>query len=317
MKRVLTGIKPTNRLHIGNYFGSILNIKKIPNCQNFLFVADLHSLTTTIPHRKDAINIIKTYLAVLSDKHEYYIQSDFSQVCEISWYLSCICPSGQLNRMTQFKSQTNEVNSGYLFYPLLMAADILGIKADIVAVGEDQKQHIELARDLAGFFNKKYNSHVFIEPQPTITQGCRIKNLQDINKKMSKTEGSEIGTIFLDDSADEISKKVLRAQTDNFPMPENINSIKKERPQIYNLCEIFSLSTDYTFEQIEKNYGGKYISDFKNDLKQAIIQLVEPIKEFCQTTPDIEIENLLLRKQPKINQIFNDCLKSIRSILIT
>ena len=317
MKRVLSGMKPTNSLHIGNYCGAISNIKKLSNYQIFLFSADLHSLTYSACARKLSINIIKNYLAVLSDKYDYYIQSDFPQLCEISWYLSCVCPSGQLARMTQFKSQTQDVNSGYLFYPILMAADILSIKAESVAVGEDQIQHVELARDIANFFNKKHNCHIFGEPQAILTQGARIKNFQDVKRKMSKSDESNLGVIFLDDSDDEIDKKVSKAQTDQFAMPDHVESIKDTRPQIYNLCEVFSSITCTSFEQIQKKYGGGYISIFKNDLKQAIIQIVDPIRTFCKKTSDLEVENFLLKKKPKINQILNDSLSSVRSILFS
>jgi tryptophanyl-tRNA synthetase len=313
MERILTGIKPTNSLHIGNYCGSIINMKNASsNGEMFVFVADLHALTTSHAPRSQSINIMKYYLSILPNEYLYYIQSDFPQVCEISWYLSCVCSSGQLHRMTQFKSQSKDVNSGYLFYPVLMAADIISVSANLVAVGEDQRQHVELARSIVQTLNHRHKLAI-TEPRALLADAARIKNLQDATKKMSKSDEDETGTIFLDDSPDIISKKISRARTDSLLMPTNIEDIANARPEIYNLCKIFSAMSGKSFKHIEETYGDAYISIFKKDLQQCMIEQLNPIRKFHLQMSDEEIENFLDSKKERMNKIFNDSLALIKS----
>ncbi len=319
MNRILTGIKPTNKIHIGNFFGTIQtiqNLEKENTNPMFIFSADLHSLTTGHINKSNALLVIKFFMATLEKNHIYYLQSNFPQITEIAWFLTCAVPTGMLHRMTQYKSlaDKHEVNAGYLYYPILQAADILSLDANLVPIGIDQKQHLELTRNVAETFNQKFGQS-FILPEPLIAQIMKIKDLQNNNKKMSKSSESNLGTLFLDDDEAIIIKKIKKAKTDSELMPLNIKLIESTRPEIYNLCHIFSGLTNQSFSYIENLYGNKYTSIFKNDLCDITVDFINNIKEKMQHISDGDVELVLKKNQNIVNNLLNQKLEQLKKIL--
>jgi tryptophanyl-tRNA synthetase len=283
MKTVLSGIQPTGNLHLGNYLGSIANWIDLQTNHRCIFgVMNLHAIT--LPQdpkelQKNVMDATAVYLACGLDpkKSTIFVQSEVAQHAELAWVLGTITPMGWLNRMTQFKEKSaDNENLGLYSYPVLMAADILLYKADLVPVGEDQKQHLELTRDLAGAFNRRYNTEYFKLPEPMILKAVkRIMSLQDGTKKMSKSDESDLSRINLEDSADVILKKVKKAKTDSLP---TIN-FDEARPEIYNLLNIFSAASGKSPEDLAKEYETAGSGKFKNDLAESLIEKLRPIQE--------------------------------------
>jgi tryptophanyl-tRNA synthetase len=316
-QRILTGIQPTNRIHIGNYIGAIKQIQNFQekNFDIFLFVPDLHSLTNENCLKNSVTNVMKVFLATCSENICYYIQSQHLEIAYISWFFSCCTPIGQLFRMTQFKSKESEsINSGYLFYPILMAADILSIDAKFVPVGIDQKQHIELTRDICDYFEKKFQQNIFIKPEAIICESVKINSLQDPTKKMSKSDLNSFATIFLDDSDDEIKLKIKKAVTDSENMPENILEIKETRPGIFNLCQIYKEFSDKNFAEIEKEFAGKYISIFKQNLTDLLVEKISVIREKINNISEEKIAQIISRDFPKVHEILQEKTRKIKEI---
>ncbi|WP_069649975.1 tryptophan--tRNA ligase [Caloranaerobacter ferrireducens] len=284
-KVILSGIKPSGELTLGNYLGAIKNwIKLQDEYECFYCIVDLHAITVPqVPKdlRRNTLEILAQYIAsgIDPDKNTIFIQSHVSEHAELAWVLNCLTYMGELNRMTQFKekSRKNEanLNAGLFTYPVLMAADILLYQADLVPVGEDQKQHLELARDIAKRFNNRY-SETFKIPEVYISKiGARIMSLQDPTSKMSKSDGNENGYILLKDSPDTIRRKIKRAVTDS------LNRVKycDEQPGIKNLITIYSKLSGDSIEEIEKRYEGQGYAKFKDDLAEVVVEGLRPLRE--------------------------------------
>lgn len=283
-KRVFSGIQPTGNLHLGNYLGAIRNWLDLQDRHDCLFgIMNLHAITVPQnPKELEANTLLAaaTYLACGLDdkKSKIFIQSSISEHCELAWLLGCITPLGWLNRMTQFKDKKEggEGELGLYSYPVLMAADILLYHADLVPVGEDQKQHLELTRDLAGAFNRRFAVNFFKLPEPLIVKETkRVMSLQDGTKKMSKSDLSEISRINLCDSPEEIVKKIKKAKTDSSP----IIAYDETRAEIYNLLNIFAAITKQSPAEIAISYENSGFGKFKTDLADALIAHLSPISQ--------------------------------------
>jgi tryptophanyl-tRNA synthetase len=286
MKRVVSGIQPSGNPHIGNYFGAMQRWAADQDGQeNFFFVANLHALTSrTAPAELKTLTYeaVAWLLAVGVDpeRSTIYVQSQVHEHAELTWILNNYATMGELSRMTQYKdkSQKQGVEGQYvgLFdYPVLMASDVLLYQAAEVPVGDDQKQHVELMRDVAERFNNLYGE-AFKVPEPTVRgEGARIMSLQDPTKKMSKSDNDDGGCVYLMDDDETIRSKLKRAVTDSGSVVEASN----DKPAITNLLTIFSLATGRSIEAIEAEYAGKGYGEFKADLAEALIELFGPIRK--------------------------------------
>ena len=283
-KVILSGIQPSGSLCIGNYLGALKNWKELQEEYDSIFlVVDMHALTVNqIPAelRKRCLSFVAQYIAcgINPKKSIIAIQSHIHEHAELMWILNSVCYLGELNRMTQFKDKSKNkknINVGLFTYPVLMASDILLYQADLVPVGADQKQHLELARDLAGRFNNKY-SDTFNIPDPFIPKvGSRVMSLQDPSKKMSKSDENLNNIIALLDPDDVIRKKINRAVTDSGS--EIVYS--KDKPGLSNLIDIYSCLSRKDIASIQNEYEGKMYSHLKNDLSDIIIDYLRPIKQ--------------------------------------
>lgn len=285
MQKALTAIQPTNILHIGNLFGALLPMVEAQrDSETFLFVVDYHAITVPQDPKKlnEAILFATAcYLAAGIDPNKTILfqQSQVREHTELAWILECFAHMGELERMTQYKDkskkQTEGISVGLFTYPVLMAADILLYDTNLVPVGEDQKQHVELARDIADRFNKRYGAKVFTIPEPIMRKvGARIMGLDDPTKKMSKSAESRKNYISLMDPADVIRKKVMSALTDSGTTIEH----NRTRPAVANLVTIMSLITGDTYATIKERYEGKGYGDFKKDLAEALVLYLEPLQ---------------------------------------
>ncbi|KPU27738.1 tryptophanyl-tRNA synthetase [Caloranaerobacter sp. TR13] len=284
-KVILSGVKPSGELTLGNYLGAIKNWVMLQDEYDCYYcIVDLHAITVPqVPKdlRRNTLEILAQYIAsgIDPEKNTIFIQSHVSEHAELAWVFNCLTYMGELNRMTQFKekSRKNEanLNAGLFTYPVLMAADILLYQADLVPVGEDQKQHLELARDIAKRFNNRY-SETFKIPEVYISKvGARIMSLQDPTSKMSKSDDNENGYILLKDSPDVIRRKIKRAVTDS------LNRVKycDEQPGIKNLITIYSKLSGDSIEEIEKRYEGQGYAKFKADLAEVVVEGLRPLRE--------------------------------------
>nr|WP_066504503.1 tryptophan--tRNA ligase [Abyssisolibacter fermentans] len=284
-KVIFSGVQPSGELTLGNYLGAIKNWVKLQDEYNCYYcIVDLHAIT--VPKeakilRKRSLELLASYIAcgIDPEKNTLFIQSHVSAHAELSWVLNCMTYMGELNRMTQFKEKAKKneanLNAGLFTYPVLMAADILLYQADLVPVGHDQKQHLEIARDLANRFNNRY-SETFKVPDPYITKvGARIMSLQDPTSKMSKSDENDNGYILLLDKPDAITRKIKRAVTDS----ENLVKYNDEQLGIKNLMTIYSTITGESIEEIESKYEGKGYGQFKGDLAEVIIEGLRPVRE--------------------------------------
>lgn len=282
--RALTALQPTNILHIGNLFGALQPmVEAQKEHETFLFVVDYHAIT--VPQdpaklRQSILFATACYLAAGMDpkKTTIFQQSMVSEHTELAWILNCVAHMGELERMTQFKDKSKKqkdgVTVGLFTYPVLMAADILLYDTNVVPVGEDQKQHVELTRDLAERFNKRFGE-TFVIPKPVIREhGARIMALDDPMAKMSKSAESVKSYISLMDEPDIIRKKIRSAVTDT----EGGIVYDEQRPGVANLMEIMSLVTKRSFGEIENDYIGKGYGDFKSDLAEALVLYLTPLQ---------------------------------------
>ena len=300
-KQILSGIQLSGILTLGNYLGALRNFVKIQNEENYeckFFIADLHSIT--VPQepeqlRKNIKSILIQYLACGLDpeKNTIFIQSHVHEHAELGWILNNCTYMGELSRMTQYKDKSKKqdnIRVGLFDYPVLMAADILLYDADYVPVGEDQRQHLEIARDIAKRFNSIYKEDIFKLPNPFITENtARIMSLQEPTKKMSKSDENKDASIFLLDSRDEIIKKVKKAVTDS----ENCIRYSDDKPGIKNLMNIYSAVTEKTYEEIEKEFEGSGYGQFKLAVANAIADTLEPIQKEYNKLNSPEYENYL------------------------
>jgi tryptophanyl-tRNA synthetase len=285
MKRVFSGIQPSGTLTIGNYLGAMKHFVDLQDEADCLFcIVDLHAIT--IPQdpealRQNSLNLAALYLAVGIDpkKSTLFVQSHVPAHAELGWMLQCIAYFGELSRMTQFKdksAQRDVVTAGLFTYPALMAADILLYQTHLVPVGEDQKQHLELTRDVAERFNNKYGE-TFVIPQPMIPQvGGRIMSLEDPTKKMSKSDASAGAYISMLDEPDVIRKKISRAVTDS---GREVKYDVENKAAISNLLTIYSLCSGKSIPEVEAMYEGKGYGPFKKDLAEVVVSVLEPIQQ--------------------------------------
>lgn len=320
-KKILSGVQASGNLHLGNYLGAIRNWVKLQE-QNkcTFFIADLHAITVPIKPEdlnNSIYNTVATYIACGIDPNKscIFIQSSIQAHAELAWLLTCHTPMGWLKRMTQFKDKAgkgqDKASTGLFTYPILMAADILLYDADYVPVGEDQKQHIELARDIAGAVNRHIGEDLLKLPEPMIAKtATRIMSLKDGNKKMSKSDPSDNSRINLTDDKDIISSKIKKAKTDSF---EYISYDKENRPEISNLLEIFANLSDHKLADIEDNYKNKGMANFKNDLADLVIGHISPIKDkYDQLISDKKyLEGILKNGKEAASQTANQTNKII------
>ena len=283
--RVFSGIRPTGELHIGNYLGAIrqwIELQKVHDC--VFCIVDLHAITTPYQPENLQKNILELTIAYLAagvdpEKCILFIQSQVKEHSELAWLLGTITPLGELKRMTQFKEKSKKqpeyVNAGLLNYPLLMAADILLYKTDLVPVGIDQEQHVELTRKIARKFNKTFGE-VFKEPKSLLPKiGQKIMSLQNPKKKMSKTDDPS-GCVGLFDEPEEIKKKIMSAVTD---LGRIIKYDPLKKPGISNLLTIYSLFSGKKIKDLEKNFKGRGYEEFKKGLGQLLIETLEPLRK--------------------------------------
>jgi len=309
--RVFSGVRPTGELHIGNYLGAIKQWIELQEKAECVFcIVDWHAITT--PFKPDELqkNILETAIAYLAagldpEKCILFVQSQVKEHAELTWLLGTICPLGELKRMTQFKEKSKKhpeyVNAGLLNYPLLMAADILLYKTDLVPVGIDQKQHVELTREIARRFNKKFGQ-VFKEPKVLLPKvGMKIMSLQNPKKKMSKTD-DPAGCIGLFDEPEEIKKKIITAVTD--PGRKIIFDPQK-KPGISNLLTIYSLFAGKSVKNLEKKFKGKGYEEFKKSLTLILTNSLEPFRRKRKE---------LLPREVYIKEILNQGAKKARVI---
>ena len=290
---LLSGIQPSGHLCIGNYLGALKNWVSLQDSHDSIFlVVDMHALTikqNPAELRQRCLSYVAQYIAcgIDPDKSTIVIQSHVPQHAELMWVLSTLTYMGELNRMTQFKDKSKKhaanINAGLFTYPVLMAADILIYQADLVPVGADQKQHLELARDLAIRFNTQY-SDTFVVPEPYIPKaGARIMSLQEPEKKMSKSDENLNNLIAILDDSDIIKKKIKRAVTDSGKEVK----VDKYSPGISNLVNMYSLITGITMQAVEKQFEGKMYAEFKSELGDVTTDYLEPIqKKYAEISKD-------------------------------
>ncbi len=286
-KTILSASTVTGDLTIGNYLGAINNWKKLQEDYDCLyFLADLHALTVfQDPQvlRQRTYSFFAQYLALGLDpeKNVIFAQSHVHEHAELMWILTCLTPMGFLNRMTQFKEKAEKhvknVNSGLFTYPVLMAADILLYQADLVPVGEDQRQHLELTRDIVGFFEHRYGTGVFKLPDAYVgKQGARIMSLQEPEKKMSKSDDNEKNFVSIIDDAKKIEKKIKSATTDS---GSDITFDLDKKPGLSNLMTIYSVLSEKSIQQLETDYAGKMYGHLKVDLADLVVETLRPVRE--------------------------------------
>ena len=287
-KRVFSGVQPTGNLHLGNYLGAIKNFVNLQSKFECVYcIVDLHAITNRQDPSMLKSNIFETLASFIAsglnvEKNIVFNQASVSAHSELAWIFNCVARIGWMNRMTQFKEKAglNKENAsvGLLVYPNLMAADILIYKATQVPVGEDQKQHLELTRDIAKKFNNDFNrKDYFPIVEPLIPKEIsRVMSLRDGKKKMSKSEESDQSRINLKDDKDLIDQKIKKAKTDNESIPSEINGLKN-RPEALNLISIYASINEIDLDKVLKDFGGKNFSTFKSKLGESLIEKIGPI----------------------------------------
>ncbi len=287
--RILSGVQPSGDLHLGNYLGAIKNFVSLQeNYECFFCVVDLHAITVWQDPKilsKKTREVTASFIAAGIDpkKNTLFVQSQVPQHAQLAWIFNCVARMGWLNRMTQFKDKAGKnsenVSVGLFSYPTLMAADILIYLATHVPVGEDQKQHLELTRDIAQKFNNDFKTNLFPIPEPLIFgEGTRVMSLRDGTKKMSKSDPSDYSRIMLSDNSETIMQKIKKAKTDPFPLPDNLIEAKK-RPEALNLLAIYAALNNQTTENVIRSYGNKEFSGFKKDLADLVVDKLSPIEK--------------------------------------
>lgn len=327
MKRILSGIQPTHTMTLGNYLGAVRNWVDLQGEFDCLYcVVDLHALT--IPQDPDALraNTRELAAALLAagidpEGSALFAQSHVAAHSELAWLFSCLTPMGWLSRMTQFKDKAgkhrDQAMSGLFTYPVLMAADILVYKATHVPVGEDQKQHLELTREIAGSFNHRYGVEFFPLVEPQIFGGAtRVMSLRDGSKKMSKSDPSDFSRINMTDTADVIAQKFRKAKTDPEPLPTDVAGLEG-RPEAKNLVSIYAALSRSTPEMVLGSYGGQTFSTFKTALTDVAVAALSPIAdEMNRLMADpAEIDRVLRRGADRANAIAEVTVAEVRDIM--
>ena len=329
-KKIFSGVQPTGNLHLGNYLGAIKNFVKLNNDDEndcVFCVVDLHAITIKQDPNELKNNIretVATFIAcgINPEKSIIFNQSTVPAHSEATWLLSCVARMGWLNRMTQFKEKAGKdkekASIGLYSYPILMAADILLYDSTHVPVGEDQKQHLELCRDIAQKFNNDYGVDDFLKvPEPLIQKEfSRIMSLKDGTKKMSKSELSDLSRINLTDDKDLIINKIKKAKTDPLPLPSSPNELK-ERPEAKNLLGIYSSLTDSNLDKTVDEFNGKNFSEFKDKLSQVLVEKINPISQEIKKLINDKgfLDKILLDGHKKANKIASDKVKKMQEIV--
>ena len=294
-ERIFSGVQPTGTLHLGNYLGAIKNFVELQERYNCVYcVVDQHAITVDQNPKELRSNILEVLASFIAAGVDYKKQIIFQQSSvpahsQLAWVFNCVSRIGWLNRMTQFKDKAGKnkenVSVGLMVYPNLMAADILSYRATHVPVGDDQKQHLELSRDIAQKFNNDFGVEFFPQPEPLIYgNATRVMSLRDGNKKMSKSDPSDFSRILLTDDDEAISSKIKKAKSDSELIPSSKDELQN-KPECLNLINILSASTNRSIEQTLKDYAGKEYSSLKKDLADCLVQVISPIRK--------EINNLL------------------------
>ena len=297
-KRVFSGVQPTGTLHLGNYLGAIKNFVELQENYNCIYcVVDQHAITVDqnpSELRSSILEVLASFIAAGVDYKNQIIfqQSSVPAHSQLAWVFNCVSRIGWLNRMTQFKDKAGKnrenVSVGLMVYPNLMAADILAYLATHVPVGDDQKQHLELSRDIAQKFNNDFGVEYFPQPEPLIYgNATRVMSLRDGTKKMSKSDPSEFSRILLTDGNDSISSKIKKAKSDSELIPDSSKDLQS-KPECMNLINILSACLNQSVDQTLQNYSGKEYSMLKKDLAENLVQIIGPIRD--------EIKNLLNNK---------------------
>ncbi|MGB9771984.1 MAG: tryptophan--tRNA ligase [Candidatus Kapaibacteriota bacterium] len=284
-KVILSGMQPTGGLHIGHLTGALRNWVELQmDYECYYTIVDLHAITVRQEPqklRRWTLDLAATFIAVGIDPHRshIFIQSHVPEHTQLAWVLNCFTGMGECSRMTQFKDKSQKypenINVGLFAYPILMAADILLYQADLVPVGADQKQHLELTRNLAQRFNNLY-SETFKVPEPYIPKiGAKIMNLQEPTKKMSKSDENQSGVLFLVDNESQIANKIKRAVTDS----GNEILFREDKPGISNLITLYHISTGKTIQEIEQEFAGKGYGEFKKSVAEAVVEYLKPFQQ--------------------------------------
>jgi tryptophanyl-tRNA synthetase len=316
-KRIFSGAQPTGQLHIGNYLGALKNWVELQDDYDALYcIVNLHGITLPqdpVTYKRKTLDLAKIYLAagVDPERSTIFIQSDVPAHAELTWILSCVSRMGELERMTQFKDKgkgkAERTGVGLFTYPVLMAADILLYQTDLVPIGQDQKQHLELTRDLAERFNRDYGE-TFVVPDAYIPPvGAKIMSLQEPEKKMSKSDENAAGSIFLLDDADTVTKKLKRAVTDS---GTEIN-FDVDRPAITNLLTIYQLLSGKTADECVTHFQGKGYGQFKGELAEVVIDFLRPFQERVNRYDDQELAAILKIGAEKARDLASGTLKSV------
>ena len=324
-KLVFSGVQPTGNLHLGNYLGALKNFVALQEKTECIYcVVDLHAITVFQDPKELRNNILETTAGFLATglnnkKSIIFNQSSVSGHAELAWILNCVARVGWLNRMTQFKDKAGKdkekASVGLYIYPNLMAADILLYKATHVPVGADQKQHLELCRDVAQKFNNDFKKYIFPLPEPLIQKNIsRVMSLRDGRKKMSKSDESEYSRIDLKDSADDIIKKIKKAKSDSSPIPDNLKDLEK-KPEALNLINIYSDITNSSLENSLNELEGKEYSYLKNKLSEILIEIICPVGNRIRELLDDKsyLEKVLKEGTEKARGIAEYNLKEIRN----
>lgn len=329
MKRILSGMQPTSQLHLGNYLGALKNwveFQEKPDFECLYCVVDLHAITQDYDaaHLAQATReIAAAYIAAGIDpeKSSLFVQSHVPEHSQLMWLFATMAQMGKLERMTQFKDKAGKnkerAGLGLFAYPVLMAADILVYKATHVPVGEDQKQHLELTRDLASTFNTRYGQEFFPQPEPVITGPApRVMSLRDGTQKMSKSADSDMTRINLTDTADMITKKIKKAKTDADPLPDSFDALDG-RPEARNLVTLYAALAGQSTQEVVQNFAGQQFGPFKAAMIDVAVAHLEPIT--CEMNKLMEdqgqIDTFLARGAEHARGIASDVLQETQKIM--
>ena len=327
MIRILSGMQPTNQLHLGNYLGALKNWVALQDKgENLFCVVDLHAITQPqdpATLTRSTREVAAAYIAagIDTERSIIFAQSHVPAHTELGWILGCLTPMGWLNRMTQFKEKAGKDREsaplGLYSYPVLMAADILAYKATHVPVGEDQKQHLELARDIAGAFNRRYDVEFFPLPEPQILgEATRVMSLRDGAKKMSKSDLSDMSRINMTDTADLIAQKIRKAKTDPDALPANPEELES-RPEADNLLTLYAALTDTSKRAAVARFAGTQFSLLKAELTEAAVEALAPIAERMNALmADTDALDAMLRDgAAKANAIAEPILDDVKRLV--
>jgi tryptophanyl-tRNA synthetase len=320
-KRIFSGAQPTGDLHLGNYLGALRNWVELQHeYESFFCVVNLHAITVSQDPKELAAKtreVARLYLAAGIDPKvsTIFIQSDVPEHTELAWVLNCMTRVSELDRMTQFKEkgrkQRENVNVGFYDYPVLMASDILLYRTDLVPVGEDQKQHLELTRDVAMRFNRDYGE-TFSIPEPFIPKvGARIMSLSDPLKKMSKSDENPNGAIALLDDADTIRRKLKRAVTDSGTEIR----FDESRPAVTNLLTIHRILTQKTPTEVEEHFAGKGYAQLKGELADVVVEFLQPFQERFHGIGDEELARILEEGRERVSRIARAMMVEVKTRL--